>query len=1023
MELITIDRAGLAYRVGQQGLATPSGMLSGAAGIGPNGLFISDNNKKFDDVNFASLAALYAARQNAGTFIPLSPFVFDWKPADVDFGVWTNASFAFLDTSVNVVLQQTVPDPLLWITVKPALATSVTSRTGVSSFNNVAFAMGQGSNGEVFDFRMQFDVDFDTLLVSNGKLGFITEPMGMMTNPEKWSIDFNGSVAGTALNLNVQPTSTVEYFVGATPTTQTAGGNINAVFAQNLNDVAGGFRFTDMTDPSRWAVGIYGITETENRLTGGDIASLTHYGLGVVADEPALGFALPFFEVGRLVLGGLASDGSGLSPIFVDKNLSPSDAAFGATGVDLVIRQGMALSDNTSFQIYDSPYITSGSFSWGRWYGGAISLQHNASDSMDILSINKPMYWFTAQPSISLPSGVARFEHVVFLAGEGAQGPLQVGGPAKGMLGFTIDFDSFNIFDGSVMLHNGPSADPMMQQHWEFQNLNGSLEGPMIQFDDAMGTTCYGNCVTTSPAEGELSGFLFDGEEILGGTFKFWETADPNEWVTGVFGLGFEQRLTAGEFALLDRPFFGVFHLHNDGRVGGTPLFTGMSQQGMLGGFIMHDHLAQNYGSVLRLPGSFDLFHKTINVGGNAVDWGAWGQTDVFLDFNNSAIPTATLTDTYNWITFLATDPNVVSSKTGKLSYNLPLVFEGLEQSNQLYLERGYFEMDFDTHMLTGALEFTGVGEWDVNFSGEIKDNHIAITSASGLYQDTVPVSAVIDGQFTGGSAQGFAGAFMVWDPVDNLRFSTGTFLFHHDDRLSAAEYNSMDRLGLVSVDDQSGRGVFTYAGHASLPNMGHLVFRDFAQSNNFLVLRNADGTPDFFQANVGGEQVDWGYWNDTPKAADVYNDYENAAVSAAVTDPVSWVVGDPTDVSTIQSRSGVASYNNLVGFAGFENGVQLNTPGAGDVSMTVDFDTQTFSANLQYSTAGSNWNMNYSGAVSGNTMSSAGSGTYNGATPANGSLDSSFVGSNGQGIMGAFKNEVTGSPSIHSSGVFVIQE
>lgn len=245
----------------------------------------------------------------------------------------------------------------------------------------------------------------------------------------------------------------------------------------------------------------------------------------------------------------------------------------------------------------------------------------------------------------------------------------------------------------------------------------------------------------------------------------------------------------------------------------------------------------------------------------------------------------------------------------------------------------------------------------------------------------------------------------------------------NQDFRLTTQEANSLDRVGVLTIDRETQWANGIFVGKANGPLNGDFIFKDFDASNANVVIRRRDVFPVYFSAMVGGKSVDWGVWNaSVGDSAAAYFDASSGTASVGVVDPVTWVVGSATDASAIASEVSLSNYNTVVAFQGFESGVALSTPGVAYIDM--DFATGNFTAQLNYTGTGV-WNMSYSGVGVDSKLSGTGTGSYNGGLglqAASGEINGVLIGNTPEGVMGGFKNEVVSNPAIHSSGTFVIQ-
>ena len=750
------------------------------------------------------------------------------------------------------------------------------------------------------------------------------------------------------------------------------------------------------------------------------------------------------------MVGGLArDDASGLPGLFIDKGFAPSEPGFTTASIVNVLRQGTHVSDQAVFARYDANVDTTLSgFSWGRWTGGAAELYTDPNDATSFTSITDDFYWFTGSPAdmTTIPvGGQARFDRTFVLAGNGSRGPILEEGPVSISIGFTLDWLESAVFDGEIRIVNGVSGAPSQQSHWSFTDLSGTLlnsasePGAALDFGSVTGEVCVAQCSIPAPAIGDIQAFLLEGNQQIAGHFLFWESGNTAEWVSGVFAVGEDQRYTNSEVQSLDRAFFGVYQENpfESTLVTSSALMRGKAQTPTTGDFLMVDNLESPYGGVIRLgsgvvendhPGGGTSLH------GHAVDWGAWNGSTLATDFTGG---TNFVTEKYTWISFVPVEASIMDTLTSQISFSLPYVFYGWQYDSKaaadvsLQFERGYINVDLASHTLDGEFVFYGTGRFDVTFSGTTFGDGITVETSQATFNGSF-VEISMDGQYIGSTfADGIAGGFKIGDPGNLDVYATGVYGFGRDERIISSDISRFTQAAYLSFDEVDSADPKVYAGLATLPVNGAFVFRDdVADGGRVISITSA------ISANpvvIGSIQVDWGSWDDTQGSAEIQDNPLDPG-SVTPTDPaIAWVMGTPSDLADIPT-TGISTYGMVAGFTGFQNGLPLSTPTT--MSMEVDFASQTFSATMNVGASTGNWDMTYNGALTGNRLAGAGTGTWtdvaNAATAqAVGVIQGAFVGTGSttpvgagpEGIMGTFKNQVSGDPLTHSSGAFVLQQ
>ena len=798
----------------------------------------------------------------------------------------------------------------------------------------------------------------------------------------------------------------------------------------------GGSTDTGGTDTGGGSGGI-----VDDRISNTELAGLDgHWGIASTAKEPVS------INPSDGYVGGVArEEGAVVTAIIVDKGTDPSDPDYANIPIDSLLRQGSHVNDQTKYARFDTSVDTSiSALSWGRWTGGNATLHTDAADNTVFTPVSDDIYWFMGSPAdtATMPStGEVRLDQTFLLAGTGSSGDIVDADAASISIGFTLDWAAMTFSDGEVKVVNEDSTDSTMNRAWKFFGLTGTLQtsdaspSPVLQFSTMpTGELCIGDCSVSLTAEGEIRAFILEGNNQLAGNFTFWEQGNTTNWVTGVFAVGEEARYTQTESTSLDQAFFGAFQHHplDSGSATLSPIMGGKSETPTSGDFLMVDQYEADYGAVIRLgSGVVETTHAggTATLNGHVIEWGAWNGSSVATHFASGPVFS---TEKYSWITFSPIDVSVIDSLATEISFNLPHSFYGWQWDSgvgnnvPLEIESGYINVDFLADTISGELIFYGTGRFDVSFSGSTFGDGIIVESSSAYYNG-LPVSIDMDGKYLGTTyAEGLAGAFKIGDPGDLNFYASGVFGFGRDERIDATTAADLKQVGFVRFDRLGGLGPEIVAGLATTPSSGIMTFRNAGASDSF-VLTPAMSTPFFSSAMLGSTQVDWGAWDDPTGSANLQDDPIDTASVSTLTDAVAWVVGNPSDPTDIPT-TGITSYNNIVGFLGYQSGgIPLNTPTTGDMTMSVNFAAQTFTSTMNLYASVDNWSMSYSGSLDGTKLSGMGSGTFNGS-PASGALDAVFVGtgattggSGPEGLMGAFRNELDADSTVHSSGIFVL--
>ncbi len=246
----------------------------------------------------------------------------------------------------------------------------------------------------------------------------------------------------------------------------------------------------------------------DQRLTSAELQAMTFVGLGIYAGANAPVFA-----------GGLATDGSGGSPILTDMTAKPGDTNFATSTINDVVRQGGAALNASGSNSYYSA-------SWGVWNGSQtpVEIQKDSTDPTVKVFWSGPLFWGTFQlppaAAITARSGTTvNYSNVLGFIGGGSGGMVT-------SLNFNADinFSTGAVTNGSLIITNG-----------DFWNMTftGNLVGPRINTGGTV--SGYVNSGGT-PVQGAIPTILIGPNvEAIGGGFDLEAISNPNIYVEGQF--------------------------------------------------------------------------------------------------------------------------------------------------------------------------------------------------------------------------------------------------------------------------------------------------------------------------------------------------------------------------------------------------------------------------------------------------------------------------------------------------------
>ena len=169
----------------------------------------------------------------------------------VDWGAWDNP------ISENWVVVSQVDETLVRLSTDEYFAnvipTPIANLQGSASYGTTVASsfIGSGNAGALTDLVAGMDIDFDTGVISNGKL------MVEVGGSQVWSLQFNGSVVGGAVDLNMISGQLSNF---GDVLSNRIDANLGGVFTgNNAEAFVGGFNLVDQINSINQVNGIYTI--------------------------------------------------------------------------------------------------------------------------------------------------------------------------------------------------------------------------------------------------------------------------------------------------------------------------------------------------------------------------------------------------------------------------------------------------------------------------------------------------------------------------------------------------------------------------------------------------------------------------------------------------------------------------------------------------------------------------------------------------------------------------------------------
>ncbi len=190
--------------------------------------------------------------------------------------------------------------------------------------------------------------------------------------------------------------------------------------------------------------------------------------------------------------------------------------------------------------------------------------------------------------------------------------------------------------------------------------------------------------------------------------------------------------------------------------------------------------------------------------------------------------------------------------------------------------------------------------------------------------------------------------------------------------------------------------------------------------------LNNSNNSASDFKQNIAGYPVSWGYWGSFSQSS--FNDLPKS-VSNSTGSGLLWTAYGASSPESVLARSGTVQYNTVVdSLVSGSQGPVSNLA----IQMDVNFDTgHVTNGALSANTPGDTWIGVFDGKVQNGDLSLQLNGasvvdsnptTASPPRDASGFIDGDFVGSQAQGVVGAFGLSEDNNNANHVEGVFVVE-
>ncbi len=796
----TVSNAYNGYTGVLQGIGSASGANGPIFGVRQAETFLS--------LELAPLAPVWVVKgvNNSNQSLGLAGFQSNLKPNSVDFGVFDSgdaaADIEVYTDPLEPTAVQALDQRMFWLTADVAPLNA--GLTGTLVYETPLFYAGDTDLGSVRYMELAVDIDFDNFTVPAADFEVVSVVSGATPNEHLYEGDLTGSIDGQHLVLDVN--SGTSFFEDDQGNRESLFGHFGGILIEGGEVLSGQFKL--WTNPAsanpHWATGVFGFTHREDRLTAA---------LRFELSSGFVGYATAFAGQGLGLYDPVSGQDEG---VFEGRFDSANPTKMGDYWVELDTQGTL---DEEPFQyvithlgapvLAATPVINHASliptdFNVGQWSSANVTeFQYNPMDVADKVSVFETFQWMSALPSsnaaLMSKTGSVLYDHFVYVSGQSNQGPLNV--PPDLFRSFVeVNFDDFSVGRAEFTFWEGTNmGDPNTWRQWHISSSGGSIDGATLELDPILnGFVCpnSGCGASPTPAYGEVGGvFVGSNGNTIGGAFKLWQADDLTQWISGVYAITQETRLTSPEVILLNTVDWGFIS------IGGTTTYgfddyanpgqdIGVFQgyfgrtinAGALTDLFFKEDRVYPWGLVMR-EGAFGLSASGTEVlGSERVDWGQW-QADsgnpvlAYTDLTNPTVPT-NVTDPVYWIVAKPTDPQVVHSLTGNVLYGTANVIGDINGTPIDFIGSGtLINVDFGAMTFSGALDLMASTDiLSVAFSGDISDSMLDVTGITADINAVMLEEKFMQAHFAGDAAQAIAGGWKLYK-TDLSQSSAGVFL------------------------------------------------------------------------------------------------------------------------------------------------------------------------------------------------------------------------------------------------------
>jgi hypothetical protein len=721
-------------------------------------------------------------------------------PEGVAFGRW-NVSVESNPAGDSAIFSLT--PKALWLTadLSSPLADAVPHQYRVTM---PLFFSGDSHNGSdaLRVANLDLTIDFNDPSALSGEMTVVSQGANGAYETELWHVDLTGNLNDRALHMQVDTSTSTLSGSGANASLD---GELRGFLVEDGASLVGNVKLWDAAGDDLWLNAIVGATGIETRLTDAERSAYLNnptISLAASASNNNLGITSPLFRHDEGVFAGPAIINNNtllrIADLWHLEDLTSTEFL----GVEYFISAGTLtgllsnvtpidpLGDGVSLPQMPSLHLANA------WSEAVFAYDPLESDATQAAPSGERLVWLLSRPASLTDLNTPRlglFDTVAYAYFEDASA-------ASGdKFTFTLDssaladFNAGTLNDFNFRIRTATQQFDIQIAEGFFQDSAGARFPSIDLADDGVrGTVCdLSDCSNTRrEAHGEIRLSFLENGRTLGGSLKLWEDGDLNNWISGVFTLAEDIRLSDADITGLQQGEYAFMSQAGDeGAL--TNTFTGSAAFTLSGDAItdtfgaptlIKDPQLSVGGTLFRNAGFVNVDVGSGTIGGQRVGWGRWnrgnnGNPTVESDFTNRA---QSYDKQLYWISARPTAESDLPVGTAIYNSNVRMLGqlngEDILRSPSSGTE---FKINFNDMTMHGAL---GLSDGDdenatITVTGSLEGPLLRADTIEINYNNA-PISTAtseFNGAVIGNNGEGLAGAWHSQDPAFNS--TSGVFV------------------------------------------------------------------------------------------------------------------------------------------------------------------------------------------------------------------------------------------------------